>query len=141
MIFSIRIFFNGKRKFCICFDLRFRWFWVTLMRLADRCLLILTFTIHQYLFPECKSCFSFGSEGEAIIVIFVLFLWEISPIWPFATPWTVAHQDSLSLEFSKQENRSRLPFPSRISVVLKELHQCCLFFFFLLLLSLIFIRV
>ena len=28
------------------------------------------------------------------------------------TPWTVAHQASLSMEFSKQEYWSGLPFPS-----------------------------
>ena len=30
----------------------------------------------------------------------------------FATPWTVAHQAPLSMEFSRQEYWSRLPFPS-----------------------------
>ena len=30
----------------------------------------------------------------------------------FVTPWTVAHQAPLSMEFSKQENWSGLPFPS-----------------------------
>ena len=29
-----------------------------------------------------------------------------------ATPWTVAHQDPLSMEFSRQEYWSGLPFPS-----------------------------
>ena len=29
-----------------------------------------------------------------------------------ATPWTVAHQATLSLEFSRQEYWSGLPFPS-----------------------------
>ena len=29
-----------------------------------------------------------------------------------ATPWTVAHQDPLSMEFSRQEYCSGLPFPS-----------------------------
>ena len=28
------------------------------------------------------------------------------------TPWTVAHQAPLSMEFSRQENWSGLPFPS-----------------------------
>ena len=28
------------------------------------------------------------------------------------TPWTVAHQSPLSMEFSRQEYWSRLPFPS-----------------------------
>ena len=30
----------------------------------------------------------------------------------FATPWTAAHQAPLSMEFSRQEYWSRLPFPS-----------------------------
>jgi len=30
----------------------------------------------------------------------------------FGTPWTVAHQAPLSMEFSKQEYWSELPFPS-----------------------------
>ena len=29
----------------------------------------------------------------------------------FETPWTVAHQTPLFMEFSRQEYRSRLPFP------------------------------
>ena len=29
-----------------------------------------------------------------------------------ATPWTVAHQAPLSMEFSRQENWSGLPFPT-----------------------------
>ena len=33
-------------------------------------------------------------------------------VWLFVTPWTLAHQAPLSLEFSKQEYRSRLLFPS-----------------------------
>ena len=31
---------------------------------------------------------------------------------PFATPRTIAHQAPLSMEFSRQEYRSGLPFPS-----------------------------
>ena len=40
-------------------------------------------------------------------------LWYVcvfSLIWLFATPWTVAHQAPLSMEFSRQEYWSRLPF-------------------------------
>ena len=32
--------------------------------------------------------------------------------WLFATPWTVAHQAPLSMEFSRQEHWSGLPSPS-----------------------------
>ena len=35
-----------------------------------------------------------------------------SHVWLFATPWTVAHQAPLSMEFSRQEYWSGLPFPS-----------------------------
>ena len=34
-----------------------------------------------------------------------------SRIWPFVTPWTVAHQAPLSMQFSRQEHWSRLPCP------------------------------
>ena len=51
----------------------------------------------------------------------IIFLWSffvskyvksLSPVRLFATPWTVAHQSSLSMEFSRQEYWSGLPFPS-----------------------------
>ena len=39
--------------------------------------------------------------------------WEsLSRVWCFATPWIIAYQASLSMEFSRQEYWSRLPFPS-----------------------------
>ena len=37
---------------------------------------------------------------------------SISRVRLFATPWTVAHQAPPSMEFSRQEYRSGLPFPS-----------------------------
>ena len=37
---------------------------------------------------------------------------SLSRVWLFATPWTVAHQAPLSMEFSRQEHWSGLPFPS-----------------------------
>jgi len=36
----------------------------------------------------------------------------LSRVWLFVTPWTVAHQAPLSMEFSRQEYWSGLPFPS-----------------------------
>ena len=36
----------------------------------------------------------------------------LSHVWPFATLWTVACQDPPSMEFSRREYRSGLPFPS-----------------------------
>ena len=37
---------------------------------------------------------------------------SLSCVWLFATPWTVAHKAPLSMEFSRQEYWSGLPFPS-----------------------------
>ena len=37
---------------------------------------------------------------------------SLSRVWLFATPWTVAHQAPPSMEFSRQEYWSGLPFPS-----------------------------
>ena len=37
---------------------------------------------------------------------------SLSCVWHFETPWTVAHQAPLSMEFSRQEYWSGLPFPS-----------------------------
>ena len=36
---------------------------------------------------------------------------SLSPIQLFATPWTVANQAPLSMEFPRQEYWSALPFP------------------------------
>ena len=36
----------------------------------------------------------------------------LSRVQLFVTPWTVAHQDPLSMGFSRQEYWSGLPFPS-----------------------------
>ena len=38
--------------------------------------------------------------------------WWLSHVRLFATSWTVAHQVSLSMGFSRQEYWSGLPFPS-----------------------------
>ena len=37
---------------------------------------------------------------------------SLSHVQLFATPWTVAHQNPMSMEFSRQEYWSGLPFPS-----------------------------
>ena len=37
---------------------------------------------------------------------------SLSRVQLFATPWTVAYQAPPSMEFSRQENWSGLPFPS-----------------------------
>ena len=45
----------------------------------------------------------------SLLLLLVLLL---SHVWLFATPWTITHQAPLSLELSRQEYWSRLPFPS-----------------------------
>ena len=37
---------------------------------------------------------------------------SLQSVWLCATPWTAAHQASLSMGFSRQEHWSGLPFPS-----------------------------
>ena len=49
----------------------------------------------------------FVSSGDLSAHVCVL-----SYIWLLATPWTKAHQASLSMEFSRYEYWSRLPFPT-----------------------------
>ena len=45
----------------------------------------------------------------------------LSRVRLFATPWTVAHQASLSMGFSRQEYWSGLPFPSPLNLPLLRL--------------------
>ena len=47
---------------------------------------------------------------------------SLSPVRIFVTPWTLGHQASLSMEFSRQEYCSGLPFPSPHAV--RGLSQC-----------------
>ena len=47
----------------------------------------------------------------SIIIPCVLCAQSLSHVWLFATPWTVAHQDPLSMGFSRQEYYSGLPCP------------------------------
>ena len=42
----------------------------------------------------------------------ILIVKSLSRVWLFVTPWTIAHQAPPSMEFSRQEYWSGLPFPS-----------------------------
>ena len=42
----------------------------------------------------------------------VIAVYSLSHIQFFVIPWTIAHQAPLSMGFPRQENWSRLPFPS-----------------------------
>ena len=53
-----------------------------------------------------------GSRGLGICIwMHVCVLSRFSPVWLFATLWTVAHQAPLSMGFSRQEYWSGLPCP------------------------------
>ena len=56
----------------------------------------------EVILPTCSAEDSVVTALEYILPLCV----------PFATPWTVAHQDPLSMEFSRQEYWSGLPCPS-----------------------------
>ena len=64
-----------------------------------------------YIFLEISPCpLSFQMYwNKAVRVCYVLVL---SCVWLCGTPWTVACQALVSMEFSRQEHWSGLPFPS-----------------------------
>ena len=56
----------------------------------------------------------------------LLLLSRFSRVRLCATPWTAAHQASLSMGFSRQEHWSGLPFPSPMHESESEVAQSCL---------------
>ena len=83
------------------------------------------------------------TEGFSTLVGFVHFTGScvcvcvcvLSCVWLFATPWTVAHQALLSMEFPRQEYWSGLPFPTPRDLLNSEVEPKCpamagRFFFF-----------
>ena len=55
---------------------------------------------------------SFGRDDLKLHTWTPFQVMSLSRVQLFATPWTVAHQAPLSMEFSRQEYWSGLPFPS-----------------------------
>ena len=61
---------------------------------------------------------SFGSQYSSLLqrrrksFLQIMCVSVLSPVWLFAAPWTVAHQAPLSMEISRKEYWSGLPFPS-----------------------------
>ena len=53
-----------------------------------------------------------GPKERLTIHFIITSLAESYHVWLFVTPWTVVHQAPLSMEFSRQEYWSGLPFPS-----------------------------
>ena len=64
-----------------------------------------------FLFTSILHCqtFKFWSSSVCTVCIYVCVL---SCVWCFVTPWTVACQAPLSMEFSRQEYWSGLPSPT-----------------------------
>ena len=56
----------------------------------------------------CVCCFFF----YRISILFSVKVKSLSRVQLFATPWTVAYQSPQSMEFSRQEYRTGLLFPS-----------------------------
>ena len=54
--------------------------------------------------------FYYSSTSDCVCVCVCVH--SLSCVWLFATPWTVTHQTPPSMEFSRQENWSGLPFPT-----------------------------
>ena len=60
---------------------------------------------------------AFGDAGHYLLPVFrqvsrgTMCVWALGCVWCLGTPWTVAHQAPLSMELSRQECWSGLPFP------------------------------
>ena len=60
---------------------------------------------HHWMYLKCFSAVPIWDQSEEV-------KWKsLSHVWLFATPWSVACQAPLSMEFSRQEYWSGLPFP------------------------------
>ena len=57
-------------------------------------------------------CFSMNKMGIIILRMLKVKVKSLSRVWLFATRWTLAYQAPRSMEFSRQEYWSGLPFPS-----------------------------
>ena len=51
-------------------------------------------------------------EFSSLVLQYVVQVNSLSCVWLFLISWTVSYQDPLSMEFSRQEHWSGLPFPS-----------------------------
>ena len=71
--------------------------------------------IHYYSLVE-------PTEVTVSLSLVLCVLSHFSHVQLFVTPWTVVHQDPLSMEFSRQEHWSGLPspFPEDLRMVLES---------------------
>ena len=61
---------------------------------------------------HCRQILYCLSHQASPLTLLVVCVWVTQSCPTLATPWTVAHQAPLSMEFSRQEYWSGLPFPS-----------------------------
>ena len=74
--------------------------------------------------PWAEPCVK--PQTREVSVCVCVCVWKsLSHVWLFATPWTEACQISLSMEFSRQEYWSGLPFPSPGDLPNPGLPYCC----------------
>ena len=73
-------------------------------------------TYANFSLPPSSSCHFYSKSGSLFSLPVITIPWKkwklISHVWLFATPWTVVCQVPLSMEFSRPEYWSGLPFPS-----------------------------
>ena len=67
-------------------------------------------TYHSSVSPQ-RLIWTILSLSSNVPFMKYMHMWVVSPVWLFATPWTVALWIPLSMGFSKQEYWSCLPFP------------------------------
>ena len=99
---------------------RSSWLWWRMINNKEKLWLKCTFKIFftTKTFIHChwrvNWCNYYGStlSNKLNMLISVCMLSLFSRVLLFATPWTVARQDPLSMGFSRQEYWSGLPFPS-----------------------------
>ena len=82
----------------------------------SRCLV----TIFKMNTWRSNYCFS-NSSLSAVTGVFISHTDVLNHGWLFVIPWNVAHQAPLSMEFSRQEHWSGLPFPSPPPILLFSL--------------------
>ena len=97
------------------------------IRVASSEYLRLLIFLPATLIPACASSSpAFLMMYSAYKVILLLLLSCFSHVWLCATPKTAAHKAPPSLEFSRQEHWSGLPFPSPMHESESEVVQSCL---------------
>ena len=83
-----------------------------LLECNGKCSPVVTQEQHRWKFTNLKVILKKNSHFNAWASMCACVLSHFSHVWLFGTLGTVARQAPLSMEFSRQEHWSRLPFPS-----------------------------